>query len=94
MLNVSNTLWGLEKDDPYHCPLVWIILIGLSVYTLATMIMVVLYLAWHIGSEYYSGITASITMVGLLLLAVVGPFYQDYKGLKHGEEHNSARAMG
>lgn len=91
--NVSTTLWGLQKDDPYDCPLIWIILIGLFVYTLATMIMVAWYLAWHIGPDYYPGIEASLTMAGSLLCAAIGPIYQDYQGLKYSLERNLALAV-
>ena len=80
VLDVSNAPWGLQNDDPYECPLFWIIFAGLVLYTLATMIMVAWYLAWHIGPKTYPGIKASISMAGLLLVAAAAPFYQDYKG--------------
>ena len=80
--DVSNAPWGLRHDDPYECPLFWIIFAGLVLYTLATIIVAAWYLAWHIGPETYPGIKASISMAGLLLVAAAGPFYQDYKGFK------------
>lgn len=84
--DVSNAPWGLQHGDPYECPLVWIIFAGLVLYTLATMIVVAWYLAWHIGPKFYPGIKAGISMAGLLLVAAAGPFYQDYKGLKETSE--------
>ena len=80
--DISNAPWGLRNADPYECPLFWIIFAGLVLYTLATMIAVAWYLAWHIGPEYYAGIEASISMAGLLLVAAAGPFYHDYRGFK------------
>ena len=80
--DVSNALWGLRNDDPYKCPLFWIIFAGLFLYTLATTIVVAWYLAWHIGPETYPGIEASISMAAVLLAAAAGPFNQEYKGLK------------
>ena len=84
--DASNAPWGLRNDDPYESPLFWTIFAGLVLYTLATMIMVAWYLAWHIGPEFYPGIKASISMAGLLLVAAAGPFYQDYKGFKETSE--------
>jgi hypothetical protein len=55
---------------------------GLVLHTLATMIVVAWYLAWHIGPQVYSGVGAVIAMAGVLLFAAVGPFYQDYQILK------------
>ena len=51
--DVSNAPWGLRDEDPYECPLFWIIFAGLVLYTLATMIVAAWYLAWHIGPETY-----------------------------------------
>ena len=84
--DVSNAPWGLQNDDPYECPLFWIIFAGLVLYTLATMIVAAWYLVWHIGPEFYPGIRASISMAGLLLVAAAGPFHQDYKGFKENQE--------
>ena len=84
--DVSNAPWGLRDENPYECPLFWIIFAGLVLYTLATMIVAAWYLAWHIGPETYPGIKASISMAGLLLVAAAGPFYQDYKGFKETSE--------
>ena len=84
--DISNALWGLQNDDPYECPLFWIIFAGLVLYTLATMIVVAWYLAWHIGPEFYPGIEASISMAGVLLVAAAGPLYQDFKGFKETSE--------
>ena len=81
----------IVEDQANGTP-VWISFIGLFVYTLATMIMVVWYLAWHIGPDFYPGITASLLRAALLLFAAVGPLYQDYQGLKHGQEPNLAVA--
>ena len=75
VLDISNALWGLRNEDPYECPLLWIIFAGLVLCTLATMILVAWYLAWHIGPESYPDIEASISMAGLLLVAAAGPFY-------------------
>ena len=80
--DISNALWGLRDEDPYECPLFWIIFAGLVLYTLATMIVVAWYLAWHIGPEFYAGIEAGICMAGVLLVAAAGPFYQEYRGFK------------
>ena len=42
-----------------------------------------LVLGMHIRPKTYPGIEAGIAMAGILLLAAVGPFYQDYQRLKH-----------
>ena len=81
--NSSEAPWVLQSDDPYDSPIFWIIFTGLLLYTVAAMILAAWYLAWHIGPEFYSGIKASLIMAGILLVAAVGPFYEDYQRLKH-----------
>lgn len=71
-----------HTSDSYEFPMFWMVFAGLVLYTLATMIVVAYYLAWHIGSSTYPGIKAGLAMTGILLFATVGPLYHDWRRLK------------
>ncbi|KAL6714832.1 hypothetical protein ACLMJK_007092 [Lecanora helva] len=71
-----------QSESAYNFPHFWTIFAGLILYTLATMIVVAYYLAWHIGPRTYPGIEAGLAMTGILLLATIGPLYHDFRRLK------------
>ena len=75
---ISQAFGGLHIEDiNCYTPLFWAFFIGLVVHTLVTMMLVAYYLAWHIGPETMVGIKTAIVMAGILLLAAVGPFWEE-----------------
>lgn len=75
--------WGIRIDNLFDSAIFWIFLAGLITYTLATMIVIAYYLAWHIGPETYPGIKAGIAMGAIGVFAALSPLYHDYQRLRH-----------
>lgn len=82
-LLMSGPPWALaNNDDPYTSPAAMPLLVGLLIYTLTTLIVVAWYIAYNIGSTTYAGVEAGLAMGGLLLIAAILPYWQEYRRLR------------
>ena len=67
--------------DPLPSLAVIPIFIGLFLYTLATLIVVAWYVAYTNDESTEAGIEAALAMAGILLIAAVGPIWDEYQRL-------------
>ena len=80
---MSAPPWALaNNDDPYTSPAAIPVLVSLFVYTLTALIVVAWYIAYNIDDSTYPGVEAGLAMSGLLLIAAIVPYWQEYRRLR------------
>ena len=68
-----------ENDDLYNSDLAFLLFVGLFTYAIVTLVLAAWFLAWAVQPKYYTGIFTSLATAGLLLVAGIGPIWQEIK---------------